>query len=84
MHKTYTIMNSTGIHARPAKKIVEVAIQYSCGIYLIKEGNRFNAKSLVAMISIGAKFGDKIIVAAAGEQAEHAIEEIGIILSSDH
>lgn len=84
MQKNYTISNLTGIHARPAKKIVEAAIRYPCEINLIKEGNRFNAKSLVAMISIGAKFGDKIIVVAVGEQAEHAIEEIGIILSSDH
>lgn len=84
MQKTYTIANSTGIHARPAKKIVEAAIRYPCNIYLIKEGIPFDAKSLVGMISIGAKFEDRIIVAAEGEQAELAIEEIGMILSSEH
>ncbi|MEF2246695.1 MULTISPECIES: HPr family phosphocarrier protein [unclassified Paenibacillus] len=84
MQKTYTITNITGIHARPARKIVEAAVRYPCDIYLTKKGIKFNAKSLVAMISIGAKFEDQIIVAAEGEHAELAIEEIGMILTSKH
>ncbi|BBI35830.1 HPr family phosphocarrier protein [Cohnella abietis] len=84
MQRTYTVMNSTGIHARPAGKIVNAAAGYPCEIHLVKEGKRFNAKSLVMMISIGAKCGDEITVVAEGDQCELAIEAIGVILSSNH
>jgi len=84
MKKTYTIINGTGIHIRPARKIVEAAQRFSCDSYLIKNGNVFSAKSLVKMISIGAKCGDQIEVWAEGEQAEEAVVAIGVILTSLH
>jgi len=81
LEKTFTVNNPTGIHARPACKIVEAADQYSCEIYLIKNGIRYNARSLIKMIAIGAGFGDRIVVSAEGNQAQSAIEAIGAILT---
>ncbi|RXZ79084.1 HPr family phosphocarrier protein [Paenibacillaceae bacterium] len=81
MRKTYTVMNPAGIHARPARKIVDAAAQYPCNTYLVKNGNAYNAKSLVNMISIGARFGDQIVVIADGQDAEAAMEAIGAVLT---
>ncbi len=84
MQKEFSIKSLTGIHARPAKKIVETALGYPFDIYLVKKSERYSAKSLVAMISIGAQYGDQIIVAAEGDEAEAAIEAIGLVLASEH
>jgi phosphocarrier protein HPr len=84
MKKIYKVMNPTGIHARPALKIVEAAARYRSDSYLIKDGSRFFAKSLVNMISIGAKYGDEIEVIAEGEDSEAAVEAIGAVLTAKH
>ncbi|MFC5405787.1 HPr family phosphocarrier protein [Cohnella soli] len=84
MKKTYMVSNPTGIHARPARKIVEAAIKFPCEIFLEKDGSQYNAKSLIKMMLISAKSGDEITVIAEGEQSESAIEAIGILLGSYH
>lgn len=84
MKKTYKVMNPTGIHARPALKIVEAAARHRSDSYLVKNGSLFFAKSLVNMISLGAKCGDEIEVIAEGEDSEAAIEAIGAVLTAKH
>ncbi|GBF72585.1 HPr family phosphocarrier protein [Paenibacillus sp. 598K] len=84
MKKIYTVMNPSGIHARPALKIVDAASQHRSDSYLVRDGLRFAAKSLVQMISISAKYGEEIEVFAEGEDAREAIEAIGAILTSLH
>lgn len=82
MQQIYTIHNPNGIHARPARQIVTSASAYPCAIYLEKEGKRVNAKSLVAVLTMGGKYGDAITVIAEGEQQEDAVEAIGTVLST--
>ncbi|WP_020620889.1 HPr family phosphocarrier protein [Paenibacillus daejeonensis] len=84
MKKMYTVMNPSGIHARPALKIVEAASRHHSDSYLVKDGSRFFAKNLINMISIGAKYGDTIEVVAEGEDSLAAIEAIGAVLTSRH
>ncbi|WP_042163740.1 HPr family phosphocarrier protein [Paenibacillus gorillae] len=80
MQHDYLIRNPLGIHARPARRIVEAAKGYPCSISLVKEGRSFNARSLVHILSIGAKFGDTITVIADGDQADEAVAAIGSLL----
>lgn len=83
MEKTFTIQNPTGIHARPAKKIVTAASKYPCDVYMEKAaGKRINAKSIVGVLALGGKQGDSILVIAEGDQEEAAVAEIGAILES--
>ncbi|OXM14242.1 HPr family phosphocarrier protein [Paenibacillus herberti] len=82
MEKTFTIVNPTGIHARPARKIVEAAKPFAGDVHLIKGDIRSNAKSLVKVLSVGAKQGDVVTVAAQGEGAEAVVDAIGAVLSS--
>jgi phosphocarrier protein len=82
MQKEYIIQNPNGIHARPARKIVTTANSFPCAIYLEKDGKRSSAKSLVAVLSLGAKHGDAVLVVAEGEKEEEAVKEIGAIVES--
>lgn len=82
MKNSFTIQNPFGIHARPARKIVEAAKTFAGAVTLEKDGKSFNAKSLVHVISVGARQGDGITVTAEGEHAEDVISAIGAILIS--
>lgn len=82
MRNDYIIQNPLGIHARPARKIVEAAKAYRCSVTLEKNGRKYNARSLVHVISAGAVFGDTITVIAEGEQASDAVAAVGDILLS--
>jgi len=82
MQKTFTVENPTGIHARPARKIVEAAKAFEGDVFLEKNGNRFGAKSLVKVLSVGAKQGDSVTVVAEGDGAEAVIDAIGAVLIS--
>ncbi|WP_053377270.1 HPr family phosphocarrier protein [Paenibacillus sp. FJAT-27812] len=82
MQNSFTIKNPFGIHARPARKIVDAAKASAGAVTLEKDGKSFNAKSLVHVISVGARQGDSITVTAEGENAADVISAIGAVLVS--
>jgi Phosphotransferase System HPr (HPr) Family len=82
VEKAYVVLNPTGIHARPAKKIVEAAKICEGTVYLEKGGRKVNAKSLVNVLSIGAKQNETVTVSAEGKKAEEAVAAIGAVLSA--
>lgn len=82
MEQTYTIGSELGIHVRPAKLIVEAVKKYAgTDVFLEKDGKRVAAKSLVNVLTLGAKHGDSVTVITEGDQAEAAQQEIGAILA---
>ena len=70
------IHNRTGLHARPAKVLVNLAKQFKSSISLQHEGKRANAKSMVSVLTLGAVSGSEITVQADGADEEKAIVEI--------
>jgi phosphotransferase system HPr (HPr) family protein len=82
MKEIYVIQNLLGIHVRPAKKIVEIASRYPCTVYLELNGKQSSAKSLVSVLSVGAKLGDAVALITEGEQEAEAQAEIGALLSA--
>ena len=70
------IQNKTGLHARPAKVLVNLAKQFKSDISLQHKGKRANAKSMVSVLTLGAVNGSDIIVQANGLDEEKAIAEI--------
>ncbi|GAB2702173.1 HPr family phosphocarrier protein [Paenibacillus thermoaerophilus] len=82
MQAQFTVQNQLGIHARPARKIVQTAAAFPCDIYLEKDGKRVGAKSLVNVLTLGAKYGNVITIIAEGEREEEAVREIGAIIES--
>lgn len=77
-------MSISGIHARPAQKIAEVAQRYADDVHLIKDGQMYNAKSLLMILSMGVKYKEEITVMATGEGSELIIKKIGNLLSNKY
>ena len=71
---------SSGLEARPAAMLVQVASQYESSIYVESEEKRVNAKSIMGMMTLGLAEGAH--VTADGSDEESAIEGIEKYLSN--
>ncbi len=79
---TVTIKNRAGIHARPAALIVQTASKYSSKIWLEKDSDRINAKSIMGIITLGASFGTPIRIISDGSDEEAATAAILALFES--
>jgi phosphoenolpyruvate-protein phosphotransferase len=70
------IQNRTGLHARPAKVLVNLAKQFKSEINLQHGAKRANAKSMVSVLTLGVVNGSGITVQANGVDEDKAIAEI--------
>ena len=64
---TVTVSNRAGIHARPAALLVQTAGKFSSTIFLEKNTERVNGKSIMGVITLGAVFNTKIKIIADGK-----------------
>jgi phosphocarrier protein HPr len=74
-----SVINESGIHARPAALIVETCSKFQSMIWFMKDGMRANAKSIMNIMLLAAEYGAKIQVETEGPdevQALDAIEEL--------
>ena len=71
-----TIVNSSGLHARPAAALVKLAMKFSSKINLQKQGLEVSAKSIMGVMTLGADKGSSLTVVADGEDEEDALEQI--------
>ena len=76
MKGNFSIANVRGLHTRPSMEIVKCATSFKSEIWLIYQGNRVNAKSILGILMLAAGKGAKISVEALGEDAEEAIEAL--------
>lgn len=79
--KAVEIKLQNGLEARPVAVLVQVASKYESTIYLEAEGKRINAKSIMGMMSLGMKSGEKVVVSANGSDETAAVEDIEHFLS---
>ena len=80
--KEVTIGLASGLEARPAAMLVQVASQYNCSIYLENGDKSVNAKSIMGMM-LQLREGEEVLVKADGADEEEALEGIENYLKSN-
>ena len=75
-----TVANKLGIHARRAAMFVKTANRFDCEIFLEKDGERVNGKSIMGLMMLAAGPGSKLLVFAEGEDAAKAVVELEALL----
>ncbi|MEO0444884.1 MAG: HPr family phosphocarrier protein [Verrucomicrobiota bacterium] len=81
--KSFTINNEAGLHARPAAVFVKTANQFSSDIWVSKDGEEVNGKSILGLMMLAAEHGSTIEISVEGEDAEKAMEAISSLIMSD-
>src|SRR5580693_9055720 len=74
--KELTISNKLGIHARPAALFVKTANRFACEIFVEKDGEKINGKSIMGLMMLAAGPGSKVTIHVRGADAVQAIAEI--------
>src|ERR1700728_1911035 len=74
--KELTISNKLGIHARPAALFVKTANRFACEIFVEKDGEKINGKSIMGLMMLAAGPGSNITVHVRGADAVQAIAEL--------
>lgn len=68
-----TVKAKDGLHARPAAKIADTAKKFTAEVNLVKGNEKANGKSMVSIMSLNIKGGDKVRFEASGKDAAEAL-----------
>ena len=81
MTKDFRVTNKLGIHARPAAMFVKTANRFSCDIFVEKDGEKVNGKSIMGLMMLAAGPGSTVTVHANGHDASQALAEIETLIN---
>jgi phosphocarrier protein len=74
--KELVVQNRLGLHARPSAMFVKVCSRFRCDVWVEKDGERVNGKSIMGLMMLAAGHGSKLQVSCEGSDADRALEEI--------
>jgi phosphocarrier protein HPr len=78
--REFVVTNKLGIHARPAAMFVKTANRFDCEVFVEKDGEKVNGKSIMGLMMLAAGPGSKIIVSVEGKDGGSALDELEALL----
>lgn len=75
-----TIPNEDGLHARPAAKFVKLASRFDCEVWVEKDDEEINGKSIMGLMMLAAAQGSVIRVSTEGADADLALEKLSALV----
>ncbi|MFB6076971.1 MAG: phosphocarrier protein HPr [Candidatus Nanohaloarchaea archaeon] len=85
MKRQVTVVPEEGLHARPAAKFVETANEFDCDLTVKAaddDRDPVDARSMLAVTSLGVAEGDDVVLSAEGDDAEDALDALEEVLST--
>jgi phosphocarrier protein len=82
IEKDIPIINRLGLHARPAAMFVRIASRYRSEVWVAKEGEEVNGKSIMGLMMLAAGQGSNLRIRCEGPDAEKAMEELEELISA--
>ncbi len=76
VERTVTIRNRAGMHARPAALLVKTASSFASQIFIEKDNERVNGKSIMGVITLGATYNTALKIIAEGPDEAQAVDAI--------
>jgi phosphocarrier protein HPr len=80
IHREFIIPNKQGLHARPAAMFVKLASACRSEIWVEKDDEQINGKSIMGLMMLAAPRGAKLKITAEGEDAEVAMAKIATLI----
>ena len=77
--------SKVGLHARPAALFVQAAAKQPVRVTIARDGKPpVDAKSILAVLGMDVRGGEEVILAAEGEGAEAALDDLAALVATDH
>src|SRR5437762_13285326 len=80
LSRELVVTNKLGVHARPAAMFVKIANRYDSDVFVEKDGETVNGKSIMGLMMLAAGPGSKLQIRAIGDDAAKVISEIEDLL----
>jgi phosphotransferase system HPr (HPr) family protein len=78
------VTNKLGLHARPAAEFVKRANSFRSEIWVVKDGKRYSAGSLIDILRANLDCGATATLEANGVDAEEALDRLEKLLAEFH
>lgn len=79
---TYKVRDPQGIHARPAGILAKKMSHYKSQVFVEKNGNKADAKGILAIMGLNIRQGETITITIDGEDEDIAVKEVSELLCS--
>ncbi len=80
--RAVAVTNKRGLHARASAKFVTLAASLSARIQVEKDGSKVCGTSIMGLMMLGAAKGDTIVISAAGDGAEAALDALAELVEA--
>ena len=80
--RKFRILNSLGLHLRPARMLADLTNKFESDIFIAKDSEEVNGKSIMGIITLAAAKGAILRVTATGRDALEAVEAIGKLIEN--
>ena len=74
--KELVVQNKMGIHARPAAMIVRITNKFKADVFVEKDEEQVNGKSIMGLMMLAAGKGSKVKFLASGDDASSMLTEL--------
>lgn len=76
LSKKIVLTNKTGLHSRPAADFVKKSNEFKSTMRIKKGDKEIDAKSIIALLTLGAAYGTEIELIIDGEDEQRAMDEM--------
>lgn len=77
MEGVFTIRNRLGLHARAAAQFVKKASGYTSDVWVEKDGQKVNGKSIMGLLMLACPLGTKLTLKVEGKDEQEAFTDLG-------
>ncbi len=78
----FTIVNTLGLHARAATKLVQLASRFPCEVEISRDDQAANGKSVMGVLLLCGSQGTVLVVRASGERAQECVDAVGELIAN--
>jgi len=78
----FQILNSVGLHLRPARMLANLTNKFESDIFIAKDSEEVNGKSIMGIITLAAAKGAVLKITAIGPDAHEAIQALGKLIEN--
>jgi phosphocarrier protein HPr len=82
VEKDIAVINRLGLHARPAAMFVRIASRYRCEVWVAKEGEEVNGKSIMGLMMLAAGQGSGLHLRCEGPDADKAMADLEELINA--
>jgi phosphocarrier protein len=77
----FRLINRLGLHARAAAQLVQTANRFKADVFVVKDGEEVNGKSIMGLLMLAAPVGSLLRVTISGDDAAEAMQAIGALIN---